>query len=178
MHSTKITLTHLNIRQSIVILLAKLVAADLLLAFIIISFYFLLVQGEQFLLSGSSNTLLFLITFSFIGIIKITLSIYVVLQWLCEYYELTIDCVFHKRGILFKKTEKYNLDKIRALKIEKTFLGEICNFATITLYDLRMNKYLDMYLIHNPDRYVETFQILKPNLEIKTNKIMLPFKKN
>lgn len=175
MHDTKITLTHLNIRQSIVILLAKLILTDIIAAFVVVGFYFLLVQGEQFAPVGSRSTVLFLSVFGTIGILKIIMSIYVVLQWLNEYYEITPEAVVHKRGVIVRKTEKYNLDKIRALSVENTALGEMCNFATITLYDLRMNKYLDMYLIHNPDRYAKILRTMRPDLEFKTDRIEVPF---
>lgn len=175
MNDTKITLTHLNIRQSIVILLAKLILTDIIAAFVVIGFYFLLVQSEQFTPDASRSTVLFLSVFGTIGIFKIILSIYVVLQWLNEYYEITPNAVIHKRGVFVRKTEKYNLDKIRALSVENTVVGEMCNYATITLYDLRMNKYLDMYLIHNPERYARILRTLRPDLEFKTDRIEVPF---
>lgn len=176
MHDTKITLTHLNIRQSIVILLAKLILTDIIAAFIVVGFYFLLVQGEQFTAVASRSTGVFLSVFGTIGILKIIMSIYVVLQWLNEYYEITPDAVIHKRGVLVKRTEKYNLDKIRALSVDNTIVGEMCNYATVTLYDLRMNKYLDMYLIHNPERYAKILRSLRPDLEFKTDRIEVPFR--
>lgn len=170
-----IVLTYLNIRQSITILLAKLVLTDIIMALIVIGLYFALVQGQTFNLFVVADSLILLIIFCLIGLIKIAISSYVVLKWLNEYYEITPDSIVHKSGIIFRKTEQYQLANVRAMTIQDSFLGEIFNYATITLYDMRLNKYLDMYLIHNPRRYASVLQALKPQIEIKNDHIRLPF---
>lgn len=171
----KITLTHLNIRQSIAVLLTKLIFIDSLLAITVVGFYFLLVQGDQIIPALSSSASLFLGVFIGLGIIKVFLTIYIILSWLNEYYEITPENIIHKKGIIFTKTEHYALDKIRTMDIQDNLIGEMCNFATITLYDIRLNKYLDMYLIHNPQRYAAILKTLRPHIEIKQDRIRLPF---
>ncbi|MBP9718909.1 MAG: PH domain-containing protein [Candidatus Levybacteria bacterium] len=171
----KLTLTNLNIRQSIAVLLTKLIFIDVILAIAVIGFYFILVKGEQILPTASSNSSLFLSVFIGFGILKIFLTIYIVLSWLNEYYEITPEHIFHKKGIIFTKTEQYELDKIRMMDIQDNFIGELCNFATITLYDIRLSKYLDMYLIHNPHRYASVLKTLRPHIEIKKDRVRLPF---
>lgn len=171
----KITLTYLNIRQSITILLTKLVVIDITLAFIVIGFYFILVQGGSFTQFALTNKWLFLIVFTTIGIIKIFISIYIVLLWLNEYYEITPEHIVHKKGVIFKKTEMYRLDKVRVMDVQDSFFGELFNFATITLYDIRLAKYLDLYLIHNPRRYTHILREIHPGLEVKTDRVNLPF---
>jgi hypothetical protein len=170
-----LTLTHLNIRQSIAIMLIKLITADFILAFIIVGFYFFLITLADYTNNIFDNSGFFLLCFAVTGFIKIGLSIFIVLEWLNEYYEITPDAVIHKRGIIIRKSEKYNLDKVRAMQVEDSFFGELLNYATITLYDIRLNKYLDMYLIHNPKRYAHILQTIKPHLEMKSDRIKLPF---
>lgn len=175
MKGNKITFTYLNIRQSIVILLAKLIVTDFMLAGLVIGFYLVLVRGGNMLGTMLANTELFLLIFGLIGFAKILLTVYIVLLWLNEYYEITPESVVHRTGIIFSESELYDLDFVRAMEIRDSFLGEIFNFATITLYDLRMNKYLDMYLIHNPQRYAKVLKELRPTIEIKEGKVRLPF---
>lgn len=170
-----ITLTHLNIRQSIAVLLAKLVLADFILAFLVFACYFLLVQGDTWMQTRFSTSFIFLGVFAMLGMCKILLSIFIVLRWLHEYYEITPEYVIHKKGIIFRKSEQYGLDKVRMMDVQDTFIGELFNFATITLYDIRLNKYLDLYLIHNPQRYAKILKTLRPHIEIKTDRIRLPF---
>lgn len=175
MSDRSITVTNINIRESIAVLLTKLVFVDIFAAICVVGFYFLLVQGERFALDLSQDTYLFFIMFLIVGAIKIILDIYIVLQWLNEYYEITPDNIIYKSGIIHKKTRMFRLNLIRAMNVNDTFLGEIFNFATITLYDIRMNKYLDMYLIHNADRYAKIIKSLLPEIEIKKDRTALPF---
>lgn len=170
----QITLTYLNIRQSIAILILKIFLLDFILASAVIIFYLSLVQGEQFISGISSNIYLFLGAFAFIGFIKIALTIYVILLWLNEYYEITPDYIMHKHGIIFKKQEHYRLDHVRGMDVVDTFLGEMLNFGTIVLYDIRLNKYLDMYLIHNPRRYAKVLKQLRPHIELKEDHVWNP----
>jgi len=170
-----ITLTYINIRQSIAILLTKLILINMISAVIVIFFYFSLVKGEGIIPFIAENTTLFLTVFIIIGILEMFLDIYVILKWLNEYYEITPEHIVHKKGIIFRKTEQYRLDYVRAMDVEDTLLGEIFNFATITLYDIRLNKYMDMYLIHNPDRYAKILKTLRPHIEIKKDRTWLPF---
>ncbi|MEK9176041.1 MAG: hypothetical protein AAB520_01215 [Patescibacteria group bacterium] len=170
----QITLTYLNIRQSISILITKLIFIDLILAVIIIGFYFALITGEQLANNLSLHTSLFLSAFGALGIIKIFLGCYVVLKWLNEYYEITPEFIVHKTDIIFKKQVNYRIDLVRSINVFDTFIGELLNFGTITLYDVRLNKYLDMYLIHNPRRYAKVLKELLPHLEIEEDRVWIP----
>jgi len=174
--SDKITLTYLNVRQSIAILLTKLVLADLMLGLLIIGFYFIFVQTGEFIRFAADNMLIFLTIFGIMGACKIFLSIYVILEWLNEYYEITPEHIVHRKGIIFRKRETYNLEKIRTIDVQDSFLGELFNFATITFYDIRLEKYLDMYLIHNPKRYEKILKSIKPDLESKEDHVVFSFR--
>lgn len=171
----KITLTYLNIRQSISILLIKLIVLDIIFALIVIGFYFVIVQGGELTEAAAASPVVFLIVFAAIGVVKILLTIYIVLLWLNEYYEITPEHVVHKKGIIKRTSEIYELNKVRSIDVQGSLLGEIFNFATVTLYDIRMRKYLDLYLIHNPQRYVKILRTLKPDLEKKSGYYRLPF---
>ena len=176
--ANKITLTYLNIRQSISILIAKLITIDVVLAIMVIGVYFLISQNSRLLGDVVYSSILFLGFFIVAGIFKIVLGCYVVLLWLNEYYEITPEYVIYRKGLIFKKQEQYRLDHVRRISVEDSFMGEMLNFATITLYDIRLNKYLDMYLIHNARRYAKIFQQLRPEIEMKEDHVWLPFVKH
>jgi uncharacterized membrane protein YdbT with pleckstrin-like domain len=175
MEEQKITLTHLNIRQSIVILLAKLIALDIVLTSLVIGIYWFLTVLESYLQIADTRTFLFLILLGVIGLIKIVLTVLVILQWLNEYYEITPLYIYHKKGIIFRKTQEYRIDQIRRIEIKDSFLGEIFNYATISIYDLRLNKSVDFYLIHNPTRYANILKQIKPTIEALEDHTRLPF---
>ncbi len=170
----KITLTHLNIRESITILLAKLILVDLLSSVVVVSLYLVVVKGGDLTHFASESTLIFLVVFAIMGVIKLGFSIYIVLLWLNEYYEITPETVVHKSGIIFRKTQTYRLEEIRLMDVQEGFLGELFNFGTITLYDTFLNRFMDMYLIHNPHRYAKVLKKLRPNLETKKDRVNLP----
>jgi len=173
----KITLTYLNIRQSIAILIARLVLIDIVLAVIVVGVYYLVVQSGLVLSDAALGFWIFITIFGLTGLVKILITIYVVLLWLNEYYEITPEYIYHKKGIIFKKKEQYRIDHIRRITVEDSFLGEMFNFATVTLYDIRFQKYLDMYLIHNARRYAKILQQLQPEIEIKEDHVWMPFLK-
>lgn len=172
--SKEITFTHVNIRQSITILIGKIFAIDFIAAVILIALYYgIIISGatpEEIAIQG---TILFLILFIIVGIVKLVLDGYVILSWLNEYYEITPEYIIHKRGIIFKKTEKYKVDLVRAMDVQDSFIGQLFNFATITLYDIRLKKYLDMYLIHNANRYAKIIQHLRPDVEVSTDEVRM-----
>lgn len=170
-----ITLTNLNIRQSIAILLARIIMADAILSTVFILFYVLLTRFEEYASSIYFDPIIFFAAFCLMGFFKVLLTIYIVLQWLNEYYEITPDYIIHRRGIIFRKSEKYKLDLVREIFVHDSVVGQLFNFATITLYDIRLNKYLDLYLIHNPRRYIKVIKMLRPDIETKEDQIRLPF---
>src|SRR3989338_11028520 len=137
-------LTYLNIRHSISVLLSKIVLVDFLAGLFHVLLYFSLIRGEHMINYDFTNTPVSLVVYGVLIIFQVVVTSYIVLQWLNEYYEITPDEIVHKNGIIFKKIEKYRFDNIRAMLISENFIGELLNFGTITLYDIRMQKYLDM----------------------------------
>ena len=172
----EITLTNVNIRQSISILLAKLIFIDIVAAVIVIAIYFGLVTGGNILNYNNANTIIFLSFFLAVGAVKLTVDALAILLWLNEYYEITPEHIVHKKGIFFRKKEQYRIDHVRMIDVQDSFYGEILNFGTITLYDIRLEKYLDMYLIHNPRRYAKILLQLQPTIEMKEDHVR--FKKD
>ena len=170
----KITVTNVNIRQSIAVLLARIILTDIVMAALVIFAYYTLISASSLVNYNSANTPLFLGLFVVIGFFKILINCYIILQWLNEYYEITPEFIIHKQGIIFKKIEKYRIDNIREIDINDNLIGEIFNFATITILDIRRNKDLDMFLVHNADRYVKILKQLRPNIEMKQDHTKIP----
>ncbi len=172
-----ITLTYINIRQSISILIFKLVFIDLFFAGLVIGVYFFINTAIGILEQLSLDPSIFFFFFIAIGIVKLLLSTYTILLWLNEYYEITPEFVSHRKGIVHRTQEKYKLENLRKIIVNNTLFGEMFNFGTVSFFDRRLNKYLDMYLIHNPDRYANIFKKLIPDIEVKEDRIWLPYMK-
>ncbi|MCX7996950.1 MAG: PH domain-containing protein [Patescibacteria group bacterium] len=155
-----IQVSHLNIRQSITILVARLVTLE------IIGVLLLGVTGFPVLTRLLPDipliqTLRF-ISFSISAVLLIGSTITVVLQWICEYYEIFPDHLVHRKGIFKHTYVRYPLRDITACDVEQGILGQLFNFGTIHLYDV--NNMKDIYLrqIHNPIRYFHLLKSLIP----------------
>lgn len=175
---THITLTHLNIRQSVSILVIKLIFSELLVALIFLGSYLFIIEGDRYVAYIGENVQFIMALIGLVVLIKALYTSYLVLQWLNEYYEMTPEFIAHKYGIIFKKADHYRFVHIRRMIVNDSLLGELMNFGTITFYDTRLNKYLDMYMIHNARRYAKIIKEIKPDIEIKEDHTWIPAMKS
>ncbi len=161
----KIYVTHLTVRQSISLLIIKLILIDIITAIIFLVSHSILfntdISSSINISPTSYNTIVFLI----LVIGKILLTCYLVLQWLNEYYEITPDAITHKKGLLFRKVKRHDLALIRSVKVEHGLIARLLNYGNISLYDVRLNKDIELYLIHNPIKYLHILEEIIPNLE-------------
>lgn len=160
-----IDLPYVTVRQSIALLLLRLVVIEILSSFIVVIF-------NGFLISSVTiNTIQPLIVqfnvpiYIFLVILKIILVIYVVLQWVNEYYKITPKEIIHKKGFIFKKEEKYKIYHVAEISLEQGFFGKIFNCGTIKLFDWATDKTAYLYLIHNPVRYKNVLHKLIPEAD-------------
>ena len=95
-----IDLPYVTVRQSIALLLLRLIVIEILASFFVVIF-------NGFLVSSVTNDAIqpLLVRFNvpiyiFLVILKILLVIYVVLQWVNEYYRITPKEIIHKKGFI------------------------------------------------------------------------------
>lgn len=158
----KIHVTHINIRESIFFLLLKLILLDVIAAIIAV-LYFSSVSNK-FIPEIINNAILsYNIAFFLILVfLKIALSIYVVMRWLTEYYEIWPHAIIYRKGIFWRDQEKHPFAQMRTVKIEQGIFGKIFGFGTITLYNWYLEENVSMYLIHNPAKYFQIIESLMP----------------
>lgn len=165
MDQNKISVTHINIRQSIFFLLLKLLVLDMFAVFIILLFFSSLSApfiSDSVKLQIISHNLLF---FLLLGFLKIFITLFVVLQWLNAYYEIWPNSIVYKKGIIWKKEEKFPFGHIRSIKIEQGAFGRLFTYGTLSLYDYSLRRYATLYLIHNPIKYFHILDGLVPKAE-------------
>lgn len=165
MDENAISVSHINIRLSISILLLKLIFLEIIAAILVIIFH-----TSLFILTTENVSDYGIRTFMipvFVTIISLKLigTIFVIIQWVNEYYEISKTMLYHRKGVLFKSEEKYPLEHISYVEINQGIFGRLFNFGSISLYDRRRNKYEDMYLIHNPMRYARVIELLLPQAD-------------
>ena len=168
----KILVTHVNVRQSIVLMIARLVAVDILSTFSILVFFSPLAIPLSIEIKTqivSYNIWYFVLLF----FMKFVLTLFIVFEWLNEYYEITPTKIFHRRGIILRKEDIYDLSpheksaKITSIGMQQGFLGRIFNYGTLFFYDRGEYKYYYLHYIHNPSRYFTILRHLLPNADIE-----------
>lgn len=160
----EIIVSHVTIRQSISILLLKLIVLEIMAAVFFIIFQMVLFS-PQFSSIFSYIHVYGIGFFLFAVTVKIILTIYIVLLWLNEYYEITPASVRHRSGIIFVKKEKLALDDIQSVTLSQGLFGRLLNFGTLSLYDWKWRKYEHLYAIHNPMKYIEIVESLLPGID-------------
>ena len=167
----RIVVTHVNIRQSIVFLITKLIALDTLATSIALIFFSPIIVPLP--MEIKTQIIAYNVWyFPLLLLGKITLTLLVVLTWLNEYYEITPTKISHKRGILWRKEESYNISgdksaRVTAIGIQQSALGRTFNYGTLFFYDRGVYKYYYLHYIHNPLRYLEILHNLLPNADIE-----------
>lgn len=159
-----ITLTHINTRQSIFFLLLKLVYLDAFATLLIL--IILSSSGLPYLTDEAKLALIDSEKVYFIAIMlgKLVLTLYVVLDWLNEYYEITPNLLTHRKGILWQKEEDYDLRHIKSLGIQQGFFGKLFNYGSISFYERELRETKLMYLVHNPMKYIKVLESLISNI--------------
>ena len=160
----RITVSHVNIRQSITILLFKLIALEIIAAIIFLVFQTILFAQQ---LSDTFPYVDFYGSWAFLLIVlaKMISTIYIVLSWLNEYYEITPILVRHKKGIFFVKIEQLALADIQSVTLGQGLIGKMLNFGTLSLYDWKWRKHEYLYDIHNPTKYLDIIESLLPGID-------------
>lgn len=161
----KIQIDHVNVRMSISLLVLRLIITDMITTGIIIIVLFLFSQSNLTNIFNVNSNIYGFVAFIVLTIFETLLTIFIVLQWLCEYYEISPYAVSHKRGVIFKKEDRYGLHNIKQVVLIQGVFGKFFNYGTLTLFDWRLDTCAVMYSIHNPHRYVRILEELLPNVD-------------
>lgn len=148
---------HINIRQSISILIIRIIVLEVIMTSL------LLFSCGVFVCQ--INPLFFQLSIIAFAILKIALVVYLILQWLTEYYEIMPEYIVHRRGIIFIKETRHPLEYVREVGFDQSFLGKLLNYGTIRIFNWQTKKFHTMYLIHNPKRYFTIINKLIPDTE-------------
>jgi uncharacterized membrane protein YdbT with pleckstrin-like domain len=160
-----IIVSHVTIRQSIFFLHLKLVAIEILEALAIIVFYTLFIQAPLKQQISQNIMIVNIPLFVSLVILKLSITIFVILQWLNEYYEIKPEVVVFKKGFIFKQEKRFLLKHIGAVTLEQGIFGRAFNFGTLKLFNWTSEKEEYLYLIHNPEKYQKILEDLTPEAD-------------
>jgi membrane protein YdbS with pleckstrin-like domain len=134
-------------------------------AIAIIVFHTLILRSDIRQLVGDDILIFNIPLFILLVVIKTVITIFVIIQWLNEYYEITTKDIVHRRGLILKKEERHLLQHIGSVSIEQGVFGRIFNFGTLKLFNWTKEKYVYLYLIHNPMKYLHIMEELLPDAD-------------
>lgn len=161
----KISVSHVDVRLSISFLLLKLIFADLITT-LFFAFIYTVLIATGFITYVNPLAPSFTIIVFIIGTFMETLlTIYIILEWLSEYYEISPYAVTHRHGVIFKKEDRYGFQNIKQVRVEQGLMGNFLNYGTIVLFDWRLSKYAELYSVHNPMRHMKILEELLPNVD-------------
>ena len=92
---------------------------------------------------------------------------YVVIEWLEEYYEISPTHIRHCRGIIWRKIDNYQISHIRSLGLRQGFFGRVLNYGNIWFFDREMRREHELFAIHNPTRYLNILRPLCENANVE-----------
>lgn len=161
---TKIEMDYVTVRQSISMLLLRLIVAEILAAggFVLSLLIVVRLVNEVDILSFGIPIFLVLV------LTKIFLTVFIVLRWVEEYYKISSEEVVHKRGLIFKEENVNKISHLTSLEINQSFWGRVFNYGTIKMFNWATEKPVLLYLIHNPKKYAEILMEKIP--EVDTDK--------
>lgn len=166
----KIVVSHVTIRQSIFFLVIRIMAIELIAATALITFhiFFFNPQLQQGILGSLAQ--FNIPVFIFLVIAKSALLIFIIMQWVDEYYEITTKDVVYRRGFFIKKEDRHKLEHIGYINLEQGALGRMFNYGTVKLFNWTTEKEILLYLIHNPRKYQHILEELLPEAD-KSKKV-------
>jgi membrane protein YdbS with pleckstrin-like domain len=159
-----IVVDHLTIRQSIFFLVLRLFAIEALAACFVVAFHFLLGEASS-RMEVDTSVIFNLPVYLGLVVVKMFLTIFIVVQWVNEYYEIYPTEVIYKKGFIVKQEERYLVEHIGSMKIDQGFFGRVFNFGTIKLFNWTTEKDVLLYLIHNPLKYEHILEDLMPEAD-------------
>lgn len=161
----QIVVSHVTIRQSISFLVLRLLTIEAIAAMAIIAFHAILFN-DVIRESIGENIIVFNIPFFIILVaLKTFFMIFVIVQWLNQYYEITTREVIYRKGLIFKKEERNKFEHIGSVELEQGMFGRVLNFGTIRLFNWATEKDVLLYLIHNPMKYQHILEDLVPEAD-------------
>jgi hypothetical protein len=98
-------------------------------------------------------------------VIKLGFTIFIIVSWLNEYYEISPSEIVFRKGLIFRKEERHLLKHIGEVTIEQGAFGRIFNFGTLRLFNWTTEKSVYLYLIHNPLKYQHILESITPEAD-------------
>lgn len=97
------------------------------------------------------------------------LSVYLILRWINETYELDDNVIIHKQGVFSKKEEKFSLDLIDFVELKQGVFAKLFRTGTIQIKTSVHKHPIVLSMISNPGFYFKILNQRQKRVFIKEN---------
>lgn len=170
----EIKITSIFIQKSISLLLIKILTLHLLVVSAILLMYFPLFYIGIVPFAATDLLSMIFTIFLLLMVIHMSLTIYLIVQWTHESYEIRPTEIIHRQGVVFKKIEHFTFMHLMSVEMKQGISGQLLNFGTIHMYDRYINSDVFMFQIHNPKRYYTILSKLIPFVDEKEEHMQNP----
>lgn len=151
-----------TIRHTPVLLVLKILAAELLIALVSFGVRLVLIYLDLNIAFFSFLSLYSIIIF-LLQLLNIYLILFNVFWWVGEYYILNPKEVIMKRGIANTISVTYELANLQSMTIEQSFVERILGYGHIHLFNPVLKEEVILSSIQNPQKYADIIQQTTPD---------------
>jgi membrane protein YdbS with pleckstrin-like domain len=90
------------------------------------------------------------------------LLLYVILDWVFEYYIIKEDSIVVRQGIIFSHENVYQIEDVKTIEVNQGFFGKIFKIGTVHFYAYRAQKHIYLNNISNPNTIAAHIHELHP----------------
>jgi len=152
-----------NVRQSPVLLIARIVVSEIV---IMVLHYFIRFILDQIFIFLVTKQPLFVITIEviLIQILNIYILLIAILTWLNKQYIFNPKEVIIKTGVLSTKSTTYEIANLQSMSISQNIIQKIFNFGSIKLFNPVLKEEIYIADIPDPHKYGEIIQQHQPEM--------------
>lgn len=148
------------IRQTPLVLVAKIIGLELLLGFVYLVFrvpklFFLDLIPLQTI---SELSIVGVVLFIIMSTMQLVLAVALALSWTNEYYVIRPTDILHRQGILSLKEETFSLKNVEAFTVYQDWLGKLFNYGSIQFYSPVLKQEYFLNNVSNPVSLKESIE--------------------
>lgn len=170
----EIKIKSIFVHKSISLLLVKILLLHLLVIGALFFMYLPFFYMNSVPVSITEFVSIMFFTFLLLIFAHMFLTLFLIVQWTHESYEIRPTEIIHRQGLLFKKVEHFTFMHLMSVEMKQGLWGQILNFGTIHMYDRYINADVYMFQIHNPKRYQLILSQLIPFVDEKEECLQNP----
>ncbi len=141
----------IEIKKTIAIVTIKLMALQLFFALTYLTTSLISDSIDQYNNGTFMNAIAYdSLTFIIIALVHLAITVYIILEWVAEKYIILPDRIRHQHGILFRKTESWEIRNIETGYITEGLVARLFNYGTLTFHSPTLDSNIILNDVPSP----------------------------